>query len=71
MCDRPLGESFDDVESELIGFRVEKCVEEPRPSSEDKPWVSKHYALFVTDVRELTFRVSFMFRNLKRWKRAL
>ena len=50
VCDRPLGEPFDDVESELIGFRVEKGTEEPRPPSEDKPWVSQHYALFVTDV---------------------
>ena len=50
VCDRPLGELFDDVESELIGFRVEKGPEEPRPPSEDKPWVSQHYALFITDV---------------------
>ena len=28
VCDRPLGELFDDVESELIGFRVEKGPEE-------------------------------------------
>ena len=45
-----LGEPFEDVESELIVFRVEKDAEEPRPPSEDKPWVSQHYALLVTDV---------------------
>ena len=45
-----LGELFDDVEAELIGFRVEKGPEEPRPPSEDKLWVSQHYALFITDV---------------------
>ena len=50
VCDGLLGELFDDIESELIGFRVEKGPEEPRPPSEDKPWVSHHYALFVTDV---------------------
>ena len=50
VCDRPLGELFDDVESELIGFRVEKGPEERRSPSEDKPWVSQHYAPFITDV---------------------
>ena len=50
VCDRSLGELFDDIESELIGFRIEKGFEKPRPRSEDKPWVSQHYALFVTDV---------------------
>ena len=30
MCDRRLGESFDDVESELVRFRVGKGAEEPR-----------------------------------------
>ena len=50
VCDKPLGELFDDVEFELIGFRVEKSSEEPRPPSEDKPWISQHYALFITDV---------------------
>ena len=49
VCDRPLGELLDDVESELIGFRVEKGPEEPRPPSEDKPLVSQRYALFITD----------------------
>ena len=49
VCDRPLGELFDDVESELIGFRVEKGPEEPRLPSVDKPWVSQHYVLFITD----------------------
>ena len=50
MCDRPPGEPFEDVESELIVFRVEKGAEEPRPPSEDKLWVSQHYVIFVTDV---------------------
>ena len=50
VCDRPLGELFDDVESELIGFRSEKGPEEPCLPSEDKLWVSQHYALFITDV---------------------
>ena len=50
VCNRPLGELFDDVESELVGLRVEKGPEEPRPPSEDKAWVSQHYAFFVTDV---------------------
>ena len=50
MCDRPRGEPIEDVESELMGFLVEEGAKEPRPLSEDKPWVSQHYALFVTDV---------------------
>ena len=50
MRGRPLGELLEDVESELIGFRVEKVPKEPRPPSEDKPWVSQYNALFVTDV---------------------
>ena len=33
VCDRLLGELFDDVECELIEFRVEKGPEEPRPPS--------------------------------------
>ena len=49
-CDWPLGELFDGVESELIGFRVENGSEERGPPSEDKLWVSQHYALFVTNV---------------------
>ena len=49
-CDMPLGELFDDVEFELIGFRVKKGSEEPRPPSADKLWVSQHYALFIADV---------------------
>ena len=44
-----MGEFFDYVESELIRFRVEKGAKEPRPPSEDKPWVSQHDALFVAD----------------------
>ena len=36
VCDRPLGDLFADIESELIGFRVEKGPEEPRPPSGDK-----------------------------------
>ena len=43
-------EPFNDIKSELIGFRVEKGAQEPRTLSEDKPWVSQHHALFVTDV---------------------
>ena len=50
VSDKPLEELFDDVESDFIEFRVEKGPEEPRPPSEDKPWVSQHYTLFVTDV---------------------
>ena len=50
MCDRPQGEFFEDVESELIGFRVKRGAEKPRPTTEDKPWISKHYVFFVTDV---------------------
>ena len=50
VCARLLGKLFDDVESELIGFRIEKGPEEPHPPSEGKPWVSQHYALFITDV---------------------
>ena len=46
VCDRPLGELFDDVEFELIGFRVEKGSEEPRPPSADKLWVSQQYVLY-------------------------
>ena len=34
---RPLGEPFDDVESELVRFRVEKGAQEPRPHPEYKP----------------------------------
>ena len=49
MCNKLLGEPFDDVKSELVIFRVEKDAEEPRPPSEDKPWVSQHPALFVMD----------------------
>ena len=30
MCDRPLGEPFDDVKSELVRFRVDKVIEELR-----------------------------------------
>ena len=37
MCDRPLREPFNDAESELIRFCVEKGAEEPRPHSEDNP----------------------------------
>ena len=48
MCDRPLGEPFDDVESASIGFRVENGAEERRPPSEYKPWVSQHHVRFVT-----------------------
>ena len=50
VCDRPLGELFDYVESELNGFLVEKGPGEPRPPSEDKPLVQQHYTLFMTDV---------------------
>ena len=50
MCGKPLGESFDDVESEHVRFRVEKGAEEPHPPSEDKPWVSQHHILPVTYV---------------------
>ena len=50
MCDTPLGEPFDDTESELVSCCAEKGAKEPRPPSEAKPWVSQHPALFVTDV---------------------
>ena len=50
MCDGPLREPFDEVESELVRFRVETGAEEPRPPSEDKPLVSQHPALLVTYV---------------------
>ena len=49
VCHGPLGEPFDDVEFELIGFRVDQGAEEPLSPSEDKSWVSQHCALFVTD----------------------
>ena len=57
MCDRPLGEPFDDVESELIGFRIEKGPEERRPPSEDKPRVSQH-VVFVFVYRLLSLSVT-------------
>ena len=37
VCDKPLREPFDDVESEIIGFRVAKGADEPSTPSEDKP----------------------------------
>ena len=49
MCDRALEELFDDVESELVRFPFK-----------NKPWVSQHPSLFVTDILyycELTLRV--------------
>ena len=68
VCDRPLGELFDDVESEPIRFRVEKGPEEPRlhlPRTSPRsrsilPSSSRMYC-------EFTFRVSSMFRDLQRW----
>ena len=42
MCDRSLREPFDDVESDLVRFRVER-----------KPWVSQHISFFVMDVLQI------------------
>ena len=34
----------------LSDFELRRVPKKPRPPSEDKPWVSQHYALFITDV---------------------
>ena len=44
------GGALDNIECEIVGFRVVKGAGEPRPLFEDKPWISKHNSLFVTDV---------------------
>ena len=50
VCDRPLGEPFDVVESQLVRFRVQKGTKEQRSPSEDEPRVSYHPFPFVTNV---------------------
>ena len=50
MCRRSLGKPYNDAESELIMFLIEKGSEEPRPRTEKESWISKDPPLFVTDV---------------------
>ena len=45
MCDRSLREPFDDVESDLVRFRVKR-----------KPWVSQHISFFVMDVLQINLK---------------
>ena len=49
VCNRLLGKSFNDVESELLRLCVAKIFKESCPPAENEPWVLQHHSLFVTD----------------------
>ena len=64
MFGRPLGKPFDDVDSEVVRFCVEKGAEEPYPPSENKPLVFQYSSLFVTDILPSSPRRDFYAQGL-------
>ena len=71
ICDRLLGNSSSDVESDFIRFHVEKGAEEPCPPFDNKPWVSQLPSLFVTDVLRTNLSRVFYTQELEALDRPL
>ena len=64
MFDRPLGKPFDDVDSEVVRFCVEKGAEEPYTPSQNTPLVFQQSSLFVTDILPSSPRRDFYAQGL-------
>ena len=71
VCDRPLGKPCDDVGFDAVIFCIEKGAEEPRPPSENEPWISQLFPLFVTDVLRTALPCVFFAQGLEAWEESL